>query len=159
MAIVHQAVEKCLQCGTCSASCPLGQFMDRTPRQLIALIRQGKMEDALRSNTIWLCSTCYLCAVRCPAKINIGEFVTSLKQHALRSGYGDGVPYSKLVETYVNLVDRHGRISEVKFMINYLLRTNPVRLLKMIPVSLKFLREGIISLTPVKVEKLGGRGR
>src|SRR3989304_1122230 len=32
-------IEACMQCGTCSGTCPVATFMDPTPRRLIGLIR------------------------------------------------------------------------------------------------------------------------
>ncbi|MCS7125884.1 MAG: 4Fe-4S dicluster domain-containing protein [Aigarchaeota archaeon] len=151
---IHAVVEKCIQCGTCSASCPLNQYMDYTPRQLIALVREGMIDEALKSRTSWLCSTCYLCAVRCPVKINIGDFMTSLKRYAIKNGYSDNLPYSKLTKTYVDLVNKYGRISETKLIITFSLKTNPLKLLKMLPLSAKLLREGILSLSLEKVKNI-----
>src|SRR5438876_658871 len=37
----------CIQCGTCSATCPVSIYMDHTPRQLMALTRAGFKQDVL----------------------------------------------------------------------------------------------------------------
>ncbi|MBW2220604.1 MAG: 4Fe-4S dicluster domain-containing protein, partial [Deltaproteobacteria bacterium] len=57
---------KCIQCGTCSGSCPFTDQMDYAPRGLFALIRDGEMDEVLKSNTMWFCSSCYQCVERCP---------------------------------------------------------------------------------------------
>ena len=59
-------VEACIQCGTCGGSCPSAAAMDHTPRLLFALVRAGMRDEALRSNTPWMCLSCYFCTVRCP---------------------------------------------------------------------------------------------
>ena len=41
----------CIQCGTCTASCPTAYAMDYTPRQLWRLIQLGLKEEVLRSNS------------------------------------------------------------------------------------------------------------
>src|SRR5271166_4940486 len=41
----------CQQCGTCSATCPVSMYMDLGPRQIIALVREGFRDEALRSQT------------------------------------------------------------------------------------------------------------
>ncbi len=33
----------CIQCGTCSGTCPLSLYMDFTPRRIIALVRTGRL--------------------------------------------------------------------------------------------------------------------
>ena len=57
----------CIQCGTCSGTCPVSHYMDYTPRQIIAMIREGFREEVLNSVTIWLCASCYSCTVRVSA--------------------------------------------------------------------------------------------
>ncbi len=61
----------CIQCGTCSATCPVSHFMDFTPPRIIAMVRAGFREEVLRSFTIWLCASCYSCTVDCPAKLRL----------------------------------------------------------------------------------------
>lgn len=152
--VIRTAVEKCIQCGTCSASCPLSQYMDYTPRQIVALVRQGLIQEALKTKTIWLCSTCYLCAVRCPAKINIGEFTTVLKRLALKNGYSNNLLYPKLMKIYVEYVNKYGRISEPRLMMAFSLKTNPFRLFKMLPLSMKLLRSGVLSFSLERIQNL-----
>ena len=36
-----EKIRLCIQCGTCSASCPNVDKMDHTPRQIIAMARAG----------------------------------------------------------------------------------------------------------------------
>lgn len=153
--IVKIAAEKCIQCGTCSASCPLNQHMDYTPRQIVALVREGFTEEVLKTKTIWLCSTCYLCAVRCPAKINIGEFMTALKRFALKNGYSNNLLYPRLMKTYVEYVNKYGRISEPRLMLSFSLKTNPLKLLSMLPFSVRLLKNGTLSISLEKVQNLG----
>ena len=37
------------------------------------MIRAGYREDVMKSDTIWLCASCYLCAARCPKDIKITD--------------------------------------------------------------------------------------
>ena len=41
----------CIQCGTCSASCPTAYAMDYTPRQLWKLVQLGLKEEVVNSRT------------------------------------------------------------------------------------------------------------
>jgi len=50
---------ECIQCGTCTGICPVSEYMDHTPRQIIGLARQGFRREVLSSRTIWLCASCY----------------------------------------------------------------------------------------------------
>ena len=46
----------CMQCGTCTSSCPTAYAMDYTPRQLWQMMRLGMEEEVLNSQTFWLCT-------------------------------------------------------------------------------------------------------
>jgi len=74
----------CIQCGTCSASCPTAFAMDYTPRQLWQMVRLGMKEDVLASRTFWLCTICKSCQVRCPRGIPITDMMIALKEYATR---------------------------------------------------------------------------
>lgn len=73
----------CLQCGTCSAGCPYVEEMDITPDEVIRYIILDRKE-VLNSKTIWLCSSCFTCAERCPRDINITKIMEALRQIILR---------------------------------------------------------------------------
>ena len=73
----------CLQCGTCSAGCPYVEEMDLTPDEVIRYIILDRKE-VLNSKTIWLCSSCFICAERCPRDINITKIMEALRQIILR---------------------------------------------------------------------------
>lgn len=77
----------CLQCGTCSASCPAGALMDFPPRQLWEMLQLGLREQVLDSRTFWLCTQCYACQVRCPRDIHIAETMRRLREWAVANEY------------------------------------------------------------------------
>ena len=78
-------LEMCIQCGTCGGSCPSAEAMDHTPRMLFAMLRAGMREDALKSNTPWICVSCYHCVVRCPQEIHITDVMYALKSMAIEA--------------------------------------------------------------------------
>ena len=76
----------CMQCGTCSGSCPIGSQMDHGPRKIFMMIRAGMKEAVLKSNTLWNCVSCYNCVVRCPRKVPVKYILHSLATAAVRAG-------------------------------------------------------------------------
>ena len=81
----------CYQCGTCSAGCPYVDDMDLTPDEVIRYVILDR-DDVLQSKTIWLCSSCFVCAERCPRDINITRIMEALCQIILRKN----IDYSQL---------------------------------------------------------------
>jgi heterodisulfide reductase subunit D len=76
----------CMQCGTCSSSCPTAHAMDFTPRQLWQMMRLGMEEQVVNSQSFWLCTVCKSCQVRCPRGISLTDVMVSLKEYAVQRG-------------------------------------------------------------------------
>ena len=85
-----EALLSCMQCGTCSSSCPTAFAMDYTPRQLWQMLQLGMEDEVLNSQTFWLCTVCKSCQVRCPRGISITDTMVALKEYA--TGRGISVP-------------------------------------------------------------------
>ena len=79
-------IDLCFQCGACSSGCPLTVEMDLLPSTVIRYAQLG-LEDVLDSKTIWVCSTCFNCEVRCPRGIDIANVMEALRQMMLRKKY------------------------------------------------------------------------
>ncbi len=137
----------CIQCGTCSATCPLSHFMDFTPRKIIAMVRAGFKEEVLRSFTIWLCSSCHSCTADCPRGIKITDVMYALKQMAIREKvYSRRFPIPAMAREFYKYVKKTGRNSERKLMLNMAFKTNPLHLLRYAHVGWRLFRKGRVSL-------------
>lgn len=149
-----ERVSSCIQCGTCSGTCPLSIYMDYTPRKVISLIREGFREDALSCRTIWLCASCYSCAVHCPQNIHITDVMYRLKRDAIRHKlFPSRFPIPVLAQEFFKIVKSRGRNSEVLLVLRMALRSNPFILFTMIRSGWQLFRAGRISL---KGERIAG---
>ena len=145
-------LQKCIQCGTCSAGCPLAIYMDYTPRRIIALTRSGLERDVLQSVTPWLCASCYECQVRCPRGLKVTDIMYALKRRAVEKKlYPRHSPVPVLANLFYRMVATYGRQSESRLGAELLLRTRPGTLLGMAPQGLKLLRAGRLSLWPERI--------
>lgn len=81
-----ERVIACYQCGTCSGSCPTAPAMDYNPRRILHMLRLGLGERVLRSQAIWLCTSCYSCTARCPREIKISDTMLNLRSLAVSQG-------------------------------------------------------------------------
>jgi heterodisulfide reductase subunit C len=145
-------LEMCIQCGTCGGSCPSASEMDHTPRMLFAMIRAGMRDEALASNTPWICVSCYHCVVRCPQNVHITDVMYTLKGLATRERrYADatGPDFSN---TFVKMVERHGRSYEVGLAARHYLRHFPLRLPWTARMGLGMLTRRRMSLKPRTIE-------
>lgn len=137
----------CIQCGTCSSTCPLSLYMDYTPRRLIAMTREGFKDEVLQSFTIWLCASCYSCSVECPKEIDITEVMYALKQRAIEEKvYPRRFPIPVLADEFFRFILRHGRNNEAWLIFRLFLRTHPLKMLKQYRLGWKLWRTGRFDL-------------
>ncbi len=141
-----EGLMSCLQCGTCSGTCPLSIYMDFAPRRIIAFVREGFRREALTSQTIWLCASCYSCAVHCPRQIHITDVMYSLKREAMQENlYPARYPIPVLAQEFYKMVLRRGRSSEAWLVLRLALRSDPAMLVGMIGTGWRLLRAGRLS--------------
>ncbi len=146
-------IKECIQCGTCSASCPTSYAMDYPPREIIAAFRAGLLDRVLKSNTIWLCSSCYSCTVRCPSGIKLTDIMYELKRLAIEFGLAPKDAKAPVVaQVFVDIVNKNGRIAEVPLVSRFMLKTDPLGAVKMIPRAAKLFMRGRMPLTSHRIK-------
>lgn len=149
-----EQLEGCIQCGTCSGVCPLSIYMDYTPRRVMALTRADFKNEVLRCHTIWLCASCYACAVQCPQGIRVTDIMYELKQRAIEEHvYPRHFPIPVLAHEFNAMVRRHGRISELKLVLRLFLKTSVLAALANWRLGLDLLRTGRFSLATERIER------
>jgi len=145
MAATHVAA--CYQCGKCSGGCPLSFAMDYQPRQIMRLVQMGLADEALASNTIWVCATCYTCTSRCPRDIDIAGVMDALRFMARRRGFRPGDRNVGVFHrSFLNGVRRFGRSHELMLFVEYKLGT--MRLTEDLPLGAKMLAKNKMAILP-----------
>ncbi|MCP4357021.1 MAG: 4Fe-4S dicluster domain-containing protein [Chloroflexi bacterium] len=148
-------LDMCIQCGTCGGSCPSGEDMDHTPRQIFALIRADMDEEVLSSNTPWYCVSCYYCMIRCPQEVHIPDIMYTLKNKAIETQlYTDSIA-PDWSQTFVDYVENYGRSFEFGLATRHFLRHHPVSIIDTAQIGLGMLTKGRMDLTPHKIEAIG----
>jgi len=108
-------VKMCMQCGVCSGSCPLGPHWDHPPQELFMMIRAGKRDEVLQSSSMWMCTSCYNCIVRCPRELPITHIMHGLAHYAKRLGIAPkNQPTSKFAQLFWNNLTKTGRVNELR---------------------------------------------
>ena len=153
-----ESIRWCAQCGTCSSSCPNVAQMDNSPRKIIAMIRAGRRYDVLTSNTMWICASCYLCTVCCPRGVKITELMHALERVATSHGLTLGRTAAAMHRVFIDSIKKYGRVHELGMMLKFYLstiltgKTNPLATIKMLPLALKLLTHGRMSIKPTKIK-------
>jgi ferredoxin len=73
-------VNKCFNCGNCSAACSLSKGNTVFPRKVIRLLQLGIEERLVESPEPWLCYYCGGCSDTCPREAHPGELMMAVRR-------------------------------------------------------------------------------
>jgi len=111
-------VKMCMQCGVCSGSCPFGPHWEHPPQELFMMIRAGKREAVLGTESMWMCTSCYNCVVRCPREIPITHIMHGLANYAHRLGLAPKMnPTRRFAKIFWDNISKNGRVNETSLSI------------------------------------------
>ena len=147
LAAVRDMVQACIQCGTCTASCPNEFAMDATPRRLWRMVLMGRREAVFSSRTFALCSSCYYCTLRCPRGLPLTDAMAALKRAAARQDLKSCRTEIQFYRAFIESVRRHGRVREMEFMTLFLARMkSPLLPLRFASLGMKLMGKGKVPL-------------
>ena len=79
------------------------------------MIRAGQREAVLSSDSMWMCTSCYNCVVRCPRKLPITQIMHGLAQYANKLGIAPKMqPTRDFSLLFWNNCTKTGRVNELK---------------------------------------------
>ena len=84
--ISNADLDRCYQCYTCTAGCPVAYAMDYYPHQVMRMVQLGVREKLLSCSTIWLCAACETCNTRCPNGVELVNVMDTLREMAIEEG-------------------------------------------------------------------------
>jgi heterodisulfide reductase subunit C len=140
------AINACMQCGTCSGGCTNIDRMDLSPRTLILMIQRGEWEKVLQSNTLWMCSSCYICTTRCPRGVRPSDVIEAVKAIAIKQGIENDS--TKFNQIFVDLVQKRGILFEPELMQRY---GGLQALIEQAPLGIQLVLKGKMSPLPEKI--------
>ena len=81
----------CLECGKCSAVCPMLDFYgeyeyQRSPRGVVERLSLAP-EDIEEEEALWYCLTCQECTFFCPSGVDFQSFMMELRELLLERGH------------------------------------------------------------------------
>ncbi|HNX54932.1 MAG TPA: 4Fe-4S dicluster domain-containing protein [Prolixibacteraceae bacterium] len=86
----EEGLKSCMNCGVCTAICPAAEFYDYDPRLIAGIVQskdEKRIEELLKSDTIWYCGECMSCKTRCPRGNTPGLIIMALRSLSQELGY------------------------------------------------------------------------
>jgi len=121
-------INKCYQCGKCSAGCPVATEMEYPPSLVMRMLQtedQANVEKLMKSMTIWLCVSCEMCLTRCPMEIDIPSLMDFMRQKSYRAKKTN--PQAKKIisfhKSFLDSINYTGRLYEMGLIVDYKMRT------------------------------------
>ena len=147
---IGENVYLCYQCVKCTSGCPVAEFFDWQPNQIMRALQLGQSDIALGAETPWLCASCQTCATRCPQGLNITAIMEFLTRESLRQGYKPPVREVPIFnQAFMREVRLWGRAYELGLMAEMKLRTGDFT--SDLDLGWKMLQKRKISLFPKAV--------
>ncbi|MEN8614124.1 (Fe-S)-binding protein [Dehalogenimonas sp. THU2] len=82
-----EALDRCYQCGTCSATCPWRDYISFLPRRMFEEARLGLTDFEI--DNVWRCVTCNKCVQRCPRDVPIIDIMRALRRAVIGMGIAE----------------------------------------------------------------------
>jgi len=149
-----EQITNCIQCGTCSGSCPTAYLMKDSPRKLIAMTRAGMRKEVLSSPDIWLCTSCYSCYVRCPRNIKVTDLMYAYKRLSAKDKYPIQKRGVTLGKEFMNVVNKYGRNNETELLVKYFLKADWIGAIKNTGVGIRLFLKKRLPLKKHKIKNL-----
>jgi Fe-S oxidoreductase len=93
----------CLECGKCSAVCPITVWETRaycSPRLLIEKALNRHSADVYEDPLFWSCLTCKRCSELCPSNVLFSEFVQDARGLARNEGRSGDCSHGEVIQTW-----------------------------------------------------------
>ncbi len=142
-----QNVYLCYQCIKCSAGCPLSEYFDWQPNQIMRAVQLGEEEIAFKAQTPWLCASCQTCSTRCPQGLDIAAIMDYLTRESLAQGYAPPVSEVKIFnEAFMRELRLWGRSYELGLLAEMKIRTGD--LFSDLDLGMHMLQKGKMPFLP-----------
>lgn len=100
-----EPINICMQCGTCSGTCPWGRLEEKSPFNIRQMLYMGRMglEGFETDDILYACTTCSHCVTRCPRGVKIIDVVRAMRSVTAETG---GIP--KNLKAVVGSINSQG---------------------------------------------------
>lgn len=105
---IHESgVLRCLECGKCTAICPIARFDGGfSPRVTVGRALARHDEALLRDDRLWTCINCLQCNQVCPAAVDYSGLTTTVRVEARRLGQAALCTHGEAIHVWMRMMAR-----------------------------------------------------
>lgn len=137
----------CYHCTKCTAGCPLMEYFDLGPNQIMRAAQLGMEDLIFESKSPWLCASCQTCTTRCPQGIDIAKVMDFIVIEATKSGIEPKVPQVALFQkVFLRNVNILGRAYELGLLAERNVRTG--KLFQDLDLGIEMIKNRKVKVLP-----------
>ncbi|RLG38260.1 MAG: hypothetical protein DRN91_03180 [Candidatus Alkanophagales archaeon] len=150
---------RCVQCSTCTVSCPISEFVDWNPRLVVEKCLLG-LRDVLDEEGLWLCTSCQNCYERCPQDVRFSEIVLALRRLAAEEAKAGRLKLESTKpafdECFLEMVAKYGRQYEAGLLRTFAKRSGLgfKLFLSYKGIGMRLFKKGKVALRPDKIKRV-----
>jgi heterodisulfide reductase subunit C len=150
-------ISECYQCAKCTAGCPMNEYMDIMPSQILRMLQlelPGYEDRILKSYSIWLCLSCETCYTRCPQEVYFSKVMNFLRKESIMLSKVNpkAKDILKFHESFLSSIESTGKLNEMNLLSVYKLKSlNLFQDLDLVP---SMLMKRKIKLLPHKIKDM-----
>jgi heterodisulfide reductase subunit B2 len=142
-----QNVYLCYQCVKCTSGCPVSDYFDWQPNQIMRALQLGQEDIALKAETPWLCACCQTCSTRCPQGLDVAAIMEFLASEATARGIKPAIPALNVFnQAFMRQVRLWGRAYEVGLIAEMNVRSG--KLLNNADLGARMVRKHKVAFLP-----------
>lgn len=85
--VTKSQLEICAECLACADDCATAKTTScYHPEEILELVREGRIEEAIQREDIWYCMNCHECSTLCPQDFGMVKLIIRLKNLAAEKG-------------------------------------------------------------------------
>lgn len=106
--------QDCMQCGKCSAGCPMGAKMDILPHRFVWELANEHYQVLAASNTLWQCLSCFTCSARCPRGVDPARLIEAVRLSVIRQQGANRLNIDKLPAAIDEMMPQQALVSALR---------------------------------------------
>lgn len=107
--VKRTGVFRCLECGKCTAVCPVSQYDRRfSPRRTVGRALMRRDEALLADDRLWACLTCLHCSQICPAGVAYSELTLGVRTEAHKLGQATVCTHGEAIHSWMRMMMNPG---------------------------------------------------